>query len=102
MQNIRSESRNLRPSPRVRAARRRAGVLLAGVVLAGPFGAPKLLAAVPDPVQLHVVDDGESLWELARIYSPGGDPRAFVHEVRRLNHLASPQVFPGQSLILPH
>ena len=102
MQNIRSESSTLGAGPGVRVARRRAAVLLIGVVLTGSLGAPKLLAAAADPMEVHVVDEGETLWLLARTYSQGEDPRAFVHEVRRLNHLASPQVFPGQSLILPH
>lgn len=102
MQNIRSESSTRRPGRRVRAARRRAAILLVGVVVAGSLGGPKLLAAAAVPVEFHVVDEGETLWKLARTYSPGQDPRAFVYEVRRLNHLASPQVFPGQSLILPH
>jgi hypothetical protein len=101
MQNIRSESRNHPLSRGVRAARRRVAVVLILLVFAGGFGVPKLLAAVPEKPEIHVVTEGETLWELARVYSPSEDPRAYVHQVRRLNHLASAQVFPGQSLLLP-
>jgi len=49
----------------------------------------------------HVVEAGETLWAVAGEFGDGGDPRAYVDDLLELNHLSSPQVFPGQTLILP-
>ena len=100
MQNIRSQSRT-RISARVRVARRRAAVLALSVLAVGAFGVPRLFAS-SSVVRVHVVKDGDTLWALAHDYASSEDPRSYVHEVRELNKLVSAQVFPGQTLILPH
>lgn len=82
-------------------ARLAAIVLLAGMIL-GLVG-PRLWASGgEDSAQaVHVVNVGESLWELAKKYAPGKDPRVFAYEVRQLNGLSQSYVFPGQRLIIP-
>jgi LysM repeat protein len=71
------------------------------VLTVGAIGAPRLFASSSE-LKIHVVKDGETLWALARNYASSEDPRSYVHEVRELNDLMSAQVFPGQTLILPH
>ena len=102
MQNIRSESSTSRALERVQIARRRAAVLLVAVLAVATGAGVTNLVTVPTSAEVHIVRQGETLWELARTYSPSADPRSYVHEVRELNHLASPTVFPGQALVLPH
>lgn len=75
-------------------------LIAAGIFLAGA-GAPKLLAASPRNPELHVVRSGETLWALARVHAPDGDPRQFVDAMRRLNRLSTVKLFPGQTLVLP-
>lgn len=76
--------------------------LLVGGLLIGLL-APRL-GATDDPVAsqtTHVVERGETLWQLAADHS-NGDPRRFIHQVRVLNGLQSSSIFPGQRLILPN
>ena len=51
--------------------------------------------------QLTVVQQGESLWSVARRIAPANDPREVVAQIRRLNGLASSELQPGQQLLLP-
>lgn len=60
-----------------------------------------LVSSVSSGPQTHVVESGETLWAVAGEYGGGGDPRAYVDDLLEINHLSSPQVFPGQTLILP-
>lgn len=65
---------------------------------------PKILAA-DSSIQarqphIHVISKGETLWSLASRYG-SGDPREFIHDVRVLNGLKGPTIFPGQELVLP-
>ncbi|WP_336923123.1 LysM peptidoglycan-binding domain-containing protein [Aquipuribacter sp. SD81] len=48
-----------------------------------------------------VVDPGDTLWSLARDHAPDRDPRAVVHDVVRLNELASSTVLAGDRLLVP-
>lgn len=63
----------------------------------------RLMAAVAVRTtgQTHVVQQGETLWELASHYAASEDPRSYVQNLRDTNDLVSPQVFPGQVLVLP-
>lgn len=55
----------------------------------------------PAPTVEHVVVAGETLWGIARRMDPQGDPRSAIDTVMRLNHLSSPSLQPGQTLLLP-
>ncbi len=64
---------------------------------------PRLVAvaSTPPQAQVHVVEKGETLWGVAGENAPGRDRRDFVDQLRRINRLSTPQIFPGQPLILP-
>ncbi|TMG36317.1 MAG: LysM peptidoglycan-binding domain-containing protein [Chloroflexi bacterium] len=47
-----------------------------------------------------VVGQGDSVWSIAQAHY-AGDPRPHVDSILRTNHLSSPVVFPGQTLLLP-
>jgi LysM repeat protein len=50
---------------------------------------------------VHVVQPGESLWEVARVVAPAADPRDTVLQIADLNDLSSSAVTPGQELVVP-
>ena len=50
----------------------------------------------------HEVASGETLWDIAAaITSPGGDVRATVFDLKRLNRLDGAMIVPGQVLTIP-
>ena len=53
------------------------------------------------PPRTHVVQPGETLWEIAFELDPSTDTRVVVARVAELNRLASVDVEPGQALLLP-
>lgn len=75
--------------------------LAAGIILG--LAAPRLWATAdaPKPATVHVVRPGETLWALALSRGVGEDPRRYVHEVLTINGLTTPQLHPGQRLVLP-
>lgn len=74
-------------------------VLIGGLLIG--LLAPRLGATdEPSVQQSHVVQRGETLWQLAADHSTG-DPRKFIHQVQVLNGLKTSSIFPGQRLILP-
>ena len=90
---------------------RRGRVLLVAALAAALLGAFSLgrsasQAAPPsaDPAasQQHVtVQQGDSLWTLARRIAPDNDPRDVVAQIRDLNDLTSSELQTGQQLVLP-
>ena len=90
---------------------RRGRVLLLAALVAVLFGAfslgrsasqaaPPSAAAVTEQERV-TVQQGESLWTLAQRIAPDHDPREVVAQIRDLNDLSSPQLRPGQQLVLP-
>jgi nucleoid-associated protein YgaU len=73
-------------------------LLLANAVLAsdgGPGGDPGGRVE-------HRVVTGDTLWDIAAVYTPaGGDVRRTVYDIRRVNHLESATIVPGQVLQIP-
>lgn len=69
------------------------------VAVVAPKVAPDVSLA-GDSTRTYRVQQGDTLWGLAqRFYK--GDPRAGVWELEHANHLASSDVVPGQTLVLP-
>lgn len=48
-----------------------------------------------------IVEKGDTLWSLACRYYPDLDPRKVVAEIREINRLANPTLYPGQKLEIP-
>jgi LysM repeat protein len=80
-------------------------VVMAAVVLAAVFGAPKLVRTLTPaqavPMTEHQVSTGETLWQLATAYRPDADPRTVVAQIKEINHLANVTLQPGQVLLIP-
>lgn len=52
--------------------------------------------------ETHIVDTGQSLWSIAKIFTPEHmDIREYVIEIQLLNQLDSNVLFQGQRLLLP-
>jgi len=50
----------------------------------------------------HLVVTGDTLWDIAAVHTPaGGDVRLTVFEIRRVNHLDTATIVPGQVLQVP-
>jgi nucleoid-associated protein YgaU len=87
-----------------RARRLIAGVLTAAVVAAGAWHA----ASAEDDGALQlvsetttVVQEGDTLWSIARSVAGDADVRVVVDDIQRLNDLADADLEPGQILDLP-
>lgn len=101
----------VRPTrPRLRLTERGRSVLLALVAL------PIVLALLPfaingggatatleagQPLQVVVVQPGQSLWALAEQLAPSADPRDVIEELIAVNRLATADVQAGQQLVIP-
>lgn len=48
------------------------------------------------------VDTGETLWDIVSEYSNGeSDIREKIYHIKRMNHLKTSYLYPGQELIIP-
>ena len=73
-------------------------LLLANAVSAG-HGAP---GDGPQGSVEHVVVTGDTLWDIAAVYTPAGaDVRHTVADIRAANGLADSVIYPGQVLQVP-
>ncbi|WP_462202777.1 LysM peptidoglycan-binding domain-containing protein [Frankia sp. CcWB3] len=68
-------------------------MIMPGVSIAGPDAA--------EAPRRHLVVPGETLWAVAVALDESADTRVVVDRLMRLNHLRSPLITPGQSLLLP-
>jgi hypothetical protein len=93
------------PKPYLRICRHRAQVRilgLSGLILAGLLAISTRLAYgdTPNGQGRVVVQPGETVWSIASRLAPG-DPRPEVDAILRINHMTTPLIRPGQSLLLP-
>lgn len=73
-----------------------------GQLLAAPeSGAAAASALAGGPGVEYTVRQGDTLWAIASVLVPGGDPRAMVHRLREVNGLGGSQLAVGQVLFLP-
>lgn len=97
--------RRRRGTPR---ARRAVVAVLAVFLVAGGArgaigggGGSVAAAAVPAAQQVVVVEQGQTLWSLARDLAPEEDPREVVQRLRSANRLESAGLAVGQRLVVP-
>ncbi len=97
------------PGPALRLTRR-GRRLTAGLVIAAGVGLTAALGASlgggSGDLRLAgsgsvVVDEGDTLWSIARAVAPEEDPRAVVYEISEVNDLDGAGLVPGQVLQLP-
>lgn len=47
------------------------------------------------------VSHGDTLWEIALAHSNNSDIRAYIYEIKTINHLDGDDIYAGQELYLP-
>lgn len=58
--------------------------------------------ALPESTSTMVVQSGDSLWSIADVLvEPGNDLRPVIDQIAALNHLDSPLITAGQTLVVP-
>ena len=56
----------------------------------------------PENYRSIEVQSGQTLWQIASVYVPEGeDLRAFVWELKKINHLENSNLYPHQILQIP-
>ena len=59
-------------------------------------------AADQGPVSRTViVEQGQTLWDVAVANYPTADPRERVYFLKKINHLADSTLYPGQAIVVP-
>jgi LysM repeat protein len=109
VRNLKLPRRVIMTSTTLRITRRGRVVLAALVAL--PVIAVSLLVTSPGalaestPVtnnfEYMTVMSGDTLWSIAQLVDPSGDPRDVVAELMTLNQLSSASLTPGQELAIP-
>ena len=74
-----------------------ASVACGGWALAGGVGA----TTAPTAAVTVVVRPGDTVWSIAESHSGGGDVRDEVAQILSANHLASPVIQAGETLVIP-
>ena len=77
-----------------------ASALLAALLGLGTTTVVAVQQRPSEAVWSHVVQPGETLWQLAGQADPGSDPRDVVDRLIRANELHGGRIIPGQELIL--
>jgi len=94
---VQDGARNLYPRPQRRRGWGRVLVLAALlVVVTGRLA----YGSGPVPSDTVVVAAGDTVWSIAAARYRG-DPRPHVEAILQVNHLSSPLLTPGQSLLIP-
>ena len=76
-------------------------VLLAVTLAGWLMDMPRLDAHHTEIPEYHVVEHGDTLWDIANHYWPGQHTGRRVHDIVMLNDLANePFIYPGQRLRL--
>ncbi|WP_341277884.1 LysM peptidoglycan-binding domain-containing protein [Paenibacillus sp. FSL H8-0537] len=77
-------------------------VLFSGFLLVRTEASVNHVAPASAGEQMVVVAQGDTLWEIARKYSDSSDDiRWSVFQIRERNRLSSPDIWPGQKLVIP-
>ncbi len=66
------------------------------------FGAPVAHASSADDYVEVTVENGDTLWNIARSYGPANaDTRVVVYNIERVNGISADSLMPGQILLVP-
>jgi LysM repeat protein len=101
--------RATRPAPAVRLTRRGRlaltllflGVVLAALTVFGSTSAATGEAGQPVPTRTVMVDEGDTLWNIAAEVAAPGETREMVHRIQELNALSGAGLAVGQRIAVP-
>lgn len=77
------------------------GLVGLGRLTGEPARATVETSAAPMATVRVVVQQGDSLWNIAQRLAPEQDPREMIQEIRQLNGLRNNLIQPGQVLLAP-
>jgi nucleoid-associated protein YgaU len=77
-------------------------LVLIGLVASALYARGDAPVTGPAATTVVVVQQGDTLWDLALQYGPpGADPRATVAQIRRANGIVGSLIYPGDALRVP-
>ncbi len=71
------------------------------IVTSLTFAATVQGADTGDSYQTVVVEQGDTLWDIAGEYNNGHDLRAYINEVKKANNIEGSAIFAGDVLKMP-
>lgn len=77
------------------------GLVLVAAVLLGGTSVATGDAGTDVPTRTVVVDEGDTLWQIAGEVAESGEVREMVHRIEKLNSLSGPALVEGQELAVP-
>lgn len=98
-----------RPAPAVRLTRRGRlvltllflGLVLVALTVFGSTSAASGEAGEPVPTRIVMVDEGDTLWNIAAEVAAPGETREMVHRIQELNALSDAGLDVGQRIAVP-
>jgi len=70
--------------------------VFAGFIVSAGASTPQV-----NEYQVFRVKEGDTLWEIASLYSQNSDIRKYIYDVKKLNKLSGDTIYAGQVLLLP-
>lgn len=72
-------------------------ILFSVMNMSGVYG-----SALTEQYEEHWVADGDSLWDIAKMYAPDNyDIRKLIYDIKEYNNLDSSMIFAGDKLFIP-
>jgi hypothetical protein len=76
-------------------------LLLGAIIVSGGVADAAVAPSRQPATAVVTVNEGDSLWSIARRIAPREDPRGVVMRIRDLNGLSVTGLMPGQRLVVP-
>ncbi len=77
-----------------------ASFTLISLLTVSVFNLGKVYGQDPADFETHLVAPGETVWSIAGLYNNGGDVRALVYEIQKINNINS-GIYIGQEIKIP-
>lgn len=56
---------------------------------------------IQDETQVVTIRPGDTLWDIAQVYSNHVEIRKYIYEIKKVNQLENSTIYAGQQLVLP-
>ncbi len=77
-------------------------LLISSVVLIGTFASGNTTNSEQNTYyEIHYIKSGDTLWDIAKLYSNSDNISAYVDEIMTFNHMKNPNIQSGQNIIIP-